>query len=223
MKRRNVKRPYDAARRRQAADETRARILEHACKLFIRDGYAATPVARIAKAAKVAVDTVYASVGTKQELLRLLIETAISGSDRAVPAEQRGYVQEIQAEPDARRKLAIYAHALRIIHERLAPLLGVLEAAAASDKALAGVWKRIADRRAANMRRFAADLAATGQVRPDADVEEIADVIWATNAPEFYLLLVRDRRWSPDRFEAWLAAAWGHLLLRDAPRDQERC
>ena len=54
---------------------------------------------------------------------------------------------------------------------------------------------------------------ATGQLRPGLDVDEIADVIWATNATEFYLLLVGDRGWTPERFEAWLAASWIRLLL----------
>jgi AcrR family transcriptional regulator len=215
MKRRKVKRAYDASQRRQAAQRTRIDILRAAQRLFIRHGYVATTVAMIADAAHVAVDTVYASVGTKQELLRELIETAISGKSRAVPAEQRDYVRAIIAEPDARRKLAIYAAALRRIHERLAPLTRVLRDAAGADEELARTWKSIAERRAANMRRFAADLAATGQVRPEIPVDEIADVIWATNASEFYLLLVGERRWSPERFERWLGSAWIRLLLVD--------
>lgn len=221
MKQREVKRRYDASRRRQAAERTRAEILQSAQRLFIRRGYAATTVANIAEAAKVAVDTVYASVGTKQELLRTLIETAISGSSRAVPAEQRDYVRAIHAEPDARRKLVLYAEALRRIHERLAPLTRVLKDAALVDKELASVWKRIADRRAANMRRFATELAATGQLRSDVDVQEIADVIWATNSPELYLLLVSERGWSPERFAGWLARAWSKLLLRDDRQEGE--
>ena len=54
------------------------------------------------------------------ELARLLIETAISGSTQAVPAEDRDYVQAIQAAPDARTKIAIYAAAMRSIAGRLA-------------------------------------------------------------------------------------------------------
>jgi len=44
-------------------------------------------------------------------------------------------------------------------------------------------------------------------------VEEAADVIWATNSPEFYLLLVRERGWTPERVEGWLADTWRRLLL----------
>jgi hypothetical protein len=33
------------------------------------------------------------------------------------------------------------------------------------------------------------------------------------NSPEFFLLLVHERRWSGDRFERWLADTWVRLLL----------
>ena len=87
----------------------------------------------------------YASIGTKQVLFRTLLESAISGTDRAVPAEERDHVRAIRAEPDARRKLTIYAQALRRIHERLAPLTRVLKEAAAGEEELAKLWRSIAD------------------------------------------------------------------------------
>jgi AcrR family transcriptional regulator len=215
VKRRRVKRRYDTTGRQQAAASTRASILAAARRTFIEQGYARTTMADIARAAEIALDTIYASIGKKQVLLQTLIEAAISGTDRAVPAEEREYVRAIHAEPDARRKLAIYARALRAIHERLTPLMRVLKEAATMDETLATLWKSIADRRASNMRRLAKELAATGQLRSDVDVDETADVIWATNAPEFYVLLVEDRGWSPAAFEAWLVRAWTRLLLRD--------
>ncbi|CAN5743106.1 hypothetical protein BH09MYX1_BH09MYX1_08290 [soil metagenome] len=121
----------------------------------------------------------------------------------------------IHAEPDARRKLRIYARALGSIHGRLAPLLNVLKEAAAGDDELVKLWEGISERRAKNMQRFAAELLATGQLRGDVDVQEAADVIWATNAPEFYLLLVSERGWSKAKFETWLAEAWIRLLVRE--------
>ena len=44
------------------------------------------------------------------------------------------------------------------------------------------------------MRLFARDLAATGELRPDLDVDEIADVVWSMNSAEYFTLLVRERR-----------------------------
>src|SRR3569623_457052 len=76
-----------------------------------------------------------AAVGRKPELVRLLIETAISNTQQAVPAEQRGYVQRIQAAATAREKLALYAAAVVDIQGRLAPLVRALEVAAAAEPA----------------------------------------------------------------------------------------
>src|SRR5579859_6929643 len=115
-----VKRRYDATGRRQAAARTRAVILDAARELFAERGYAATPMTAIADRAGVALDTVYASVGRKPEVARLLIETAISGTDQAIPAEQRDYVQAIRAAPNADAKIAIYAAARAAIAPRLA-------------------------------------------------------------------------------------------------------
>jgi AcrR family transcriptional regulator len=207
------KRTYDATSRRLAADQTRRDILDAAQRLLARRGYAATSVAEVAREAGVAIDTVYASVGRKPDLVRLLVERAISGADAPVPAEARDYVRAIRAEPDAARKLAIYAGAVRAILERLAPFVRAVHAAAPAHPEVASVWAEISARRARNMRLLAADLAATGALRPGLSVEEAADVIWATNAPELYYLLVGERGWSPARYEAWLADAWRRLLL----------
>jgi hypothetical protein len=75
----------------------------------------------------------------------------------------------------------------------------------------AALWRQITDRRAANMRRFTADLATVASLRVDPDAA--ADIIWATNAPELYQLLVSQRGWSPERYEHFLADTWRRLLL----------
>jgi hypothetical protein len=61
---------------------------------------------------------------------------------------------------------------------------------------------------------FAADLFATGQMRDDLSVDEIADTVWVTNSSEVYLLLTRDRGWDQARFERWLTGSWQRLFLR---------
>ncbi|MEW9527662.1 TetR/AcrR family transcriptional regulator [Microbispora sp. NPDC049125] len=210
-----VKRRYDTTRRREAAGRTRRAVIDAATELFLEQGYAVTTMAAIARRAGVNTDTVYASVGAKPALFRLLVETALSGRDHAVPAEERDYVRAMRAEPDPAGKLAIYAGAMTRIHARLAPLFAVLQTAAPSAPELGDLWREIAERRAANMRLLAADLSATGRLR--VDVDEAADVIWATNSPEFYLLLVRDRGWAPERYERWLAGSWTRLLLHAEP------
>jgi AcrR family transcriptional regulator len=213
MKRATTKRAYDSRSRREAAQTTRQSILDAARRLFLEKGYAATTMPEIARAAGIALDTVYAAVGKKPSLFRLLVEAAVSGSDRAVPAEERDYVRAIRKEADAARKLKLYAAALRRIQPRLAPLFRVLQGAAPLDPELDALWHGISQRRARNMRLLARNLAATGRLRPDLSVGKAADIIWSMNSPEFYLLLVEERGWSPGAFERWLADAWIRLLL----------
>jgi AcrR family transcriptional regulator len=205
---------YDSSARKEAAQATRRAIFESARRLFLEQGYAGTTMAAIARGAGIALDTVYAAVGRKPTLFRLLVEAAISGRDEAVAAEQRDYVRAIRAESDAARKLQIYAAALRAIQPRLAPLFRVLQAAAPLDADLNAMWQEIAQRRAANMRLLAKELAATGRLQAGLSVAKAADIIWSMNSPEFYLLLVEERGWSPEEFESWLAEAWTRLLLR---------
>ena len=97
---------------------------------------------------------------------------------------------------------------------RTAPVFLALRDAAARDPACAALQAEITGRRAANMRLFAADLRATGDLRPDLDDDEVADIVWSMNAAEYRVLLVGERGWSAERFGTWLADAWTRLLLR---------
>lgn len=210
------KRRYNTTRRQEAAEINRRSILDAARQTFLERGYLATTMSSIAQRAGVALDTIYATVGGKPALFKLLVESALSGTDQPVAALEREYVRAIQAEANPKEKLALYARAICAIHMRLAPLFKVLQSATAADPELALLWSEIAKRRAKNMRLFASDLKQTGGLRAGVDIDEAADVIWSTNSPEFYLLLVEQRGWSPERFEHWLADAWARLLLEDA-------
>ncbi|MDQ4048601.1 MAG: TetR/AcrR family transcriptional regulator [Actinomycetota bacterium] len=215
MTRQDRTRRYHSPLREERALNTRRVILDAARKLLVELGYGQMTMNAVAREAGVALDTVYESVGRKPVLVRLLVETAISGEDEAVPAAERDYVHRIRGAPTAREKIAVYSDALRQILPRLAPIVVALRDAASAHPDLVALWKEIAERRAANMRLLADDLIATGELRPELDREAVADVIWSMNAPEFYTLLVGERGWSPDRFAAWLAEAWERLLLAE--------
>ena len=206
-------RTYRSPVRVEKARRTRRSILAAARRQFTEQGYAATTMVEIAAEAGVALDTVYAAVGAKSVLFRLLLETAISGTDEAVAADERDYVRRIRSQPRARDKLAIYAEAVRAISERRAPLHLVLRDAASQAPELAEIRDEISTRRATNMHRLAQDLIATGDLDPELTADEIADVVWSMNSAEFYQLLVNDRGWSPDRFQQWLADTWCRLFL----------
>jgi AcrR family transcriptional regulator len=204
-------RPYDNTGRRAASQQRKGRILTAARELFLERGYVGTTMPAIADRSGAAIDTVYELVGRKPDLFRLLIETAISGQDNPVAAEEREYVKRMQAEPTATGALAIYADALPRIHARLAPLVAILQSAASAEPQLADLWHEISERRATNMRRLAAGLQATGELA--VPIDYAADIIWATNSPEVYLLLVHQRHWPPQAYSTWLLDTWQRVLL----------
>jgi AcrR family transcriptional regulator len=207
------RRRYTSPARAGQAAQTRGAVLQAARELFAERGYAATAVAAIAARAGVAVDTVYASVGRKPQVLRELLETALSGTDQAVPAAERDYVRRVRAAGSAGDKIAVYAAAVAAIGVRMAPVHRALAEAALTDPDCAALRAEIGARRAANMRLFAADLRATGEVRPDLTDDEVADVVWSMNSAEYRALLIGERGWPAERFGAWLADAWTRTLL----------
>jgi AcrR family transcriptional regulator len=207
------RRPYDGTRRRAHSADTRRRILVAARDLFLAGGYRGTSVTAIAQRAKVNPDTVYTLVGSKPALLRELIEQAVSHADHAVPAEERDYVLAIRAEPDARRKLEIYAAALVTTQQRLAPLYRVVREVAPSEPDVAALWREISERRLEHMHRFVADVAAAQPLRPGLTTADGAHHVWLLNSPDVYLLLSDDRKWSTGEIREWLATTWERLLL----------
>ena len=88
-------RPYRSPRREEQAAATRRRILRAAKQLFTTKGYSDTGVAEVARRAKVSVDTLYASVGRKPQLLLAVHDMVLGSADEPIPAEQREYVAAI--------------------------------------------------------------------------------------------------------------------------------
>jgi AcrR family transcriptional regulator len=211
----SVRRRYDATRRQAAAAQTRQSIAAAARELFISRGYAATTMAAIAATAGVAQDTVYATFGPKPALFRHVVEIALSGASEPIPALERDIYRDVQAEPDQERILALMAHTIRMIHERLAPLFDVLSAAAQTDEELKAFADELAARHVVHMSVFVEDLTNKGGLRAGLTHEMATDVIWVTTSSEFYLLCVRGRGWTPEEFEVWLTDTWRRLLLAE--------
>lgn len=209
-------RPYRSEVRAEKAAATRRAVLDAARSLMVTKGYDATTVAEIARVAGVSVDTVYASVGRKPELVVAVIDMVLGSSEEPIPAEQRDYVVAIRAARTGQEKLHLYAASMGVVMPRTAPLIDALRRAGETNDDCAAAWSALVDRRARNMLLFAADLRASGDLRADLDDREVADIVWSTNAPEYYLLLTA-RGWSTDRYVRLLEDLWCRLLLQEPP------
>jgi AcrR family transcriptional regulator len=216
-----VKRRYSSARRQEQAAINRRTILEAALELFTNRGYRETSVAEIARHARVSVDTLYAAVGRKPELLLavhdlVLGEMELDQSSRPLVADERAYVKAIQAEPTAAGKLRLYADALGRLLPRVTPLSNALREAGSTDPACRRLSASIDERRAANMRRMARGLRETGELRDDVTDDDVADLLWSMNSPAYFSMLV-ERGWTGERYADLIADVWTRTLL--APRD----
>jgi AcrR family transcriptional regulator len=202
-------RTYDARRRQEAAERTRLVILAAARDLFAENGYAATSVQAVADRAQVAIDTVYAKVGRKPELLLAVHDMALAEGPSPVPAEQRDYVRAVRAAPTAAAKLRVYAAAMGRLLPATVPIMNALREAGATDPACAAQYEQLSRRRAANMRLLAADLRSTGEVREELTDAAVGDLVWSLNSPEWFSLIISSGR-TPQEFADLL----GDILCR---------
>lgn len=209
----NGSRQYRSAVRAAQAAATRHRLLSAAWTLFTERGYAATTVTQVAEAAGTSVDTLYAAIGRKPVLMRAVVESAISGTDEAIPALQRDYVRRVRAAPDAATKLELYAAAIAAMSPRTAPIFLALQDAARTDADCAALNAEISTRRATNMRSFAGELRETGDLREGLADDVVGDIIWATAGAEHYTQLVSGRGWTPAQFGDYLREVWSSLFL----------
>ena len=211
-------RRYDATARRAAADRTRRRVLTAAHRLFTTQGYAETSVAQIARGARVSVDTVYAAVGRKPQLLLAVHDMVLAGGQEPVAAEDRDYVRAVREAPTARAKIETYAAALGHVLPATAPLMNALREAGTTEPECRVVWQAINDRRAAHMLLFAADLRATGELRGDLTDRQVADLVWSMNSAEYFGLLAL-RGLTPEEYAGQVSDVWCRTLLAaPAPR-----
>jgi AcrR family transcriptional regulator len=209
------RRRYDASQRRAQARATRRAVLATAGQLFADHGYQRTSMKDIAAGAGVSVETVYGYFGTKAGLLKELLDVTVAGDDAPIPVPDRAPAQAVEATPDGRTKLALYAAFLATVQARLAPLYLIIRGAAEGDKDAADLWAELGAQKLAGMTMLARHLADAGVLAPGRSVEETRDELWALGAIEVYELLVGQRGWSPDRYRDWLVDVWANRLLAE--------
>ncbi len=209
-----TKRPYDARRRRERAQEerraTRLRVVEAARGLFLTRGYVATTMAAIAREAGVALQSVYTAGQSKADLLHLVADLAVAGDDQEVMLLERPSFAAIGDEPSAERQVQMIAALIAATMERLAPVwVAYREAASVDAKAAANLV-------AAHRRRletFAGMVRMLPERRLRRSPEQTTDTLWAIGSIDVFLLLSSIRGWDPVQYSEWLSRTLVDQLL----------
>jgi AcrR family transcriptional regulator len=201
-------------RRREQAEATRQAVLNAAERLFLRDGYAATPVPAVAAEAKVALKTVYVIFTTKSGLLHELWNVRLGGDAEPLPVVDRPWYRDLLAEPDPRRMLRRFATQSRQVKQRAGALMMVIRNGAPTDPAVMNLWRLIQDEFHAVLRPIAARLSADGVLAGHLTTATASDLLWTLNHPDVWHLLCLERGWTPDAYEDWLGRSFESQLLR---------
>jgi AcrR family transcriptional regulator len=189
--------------RERKAQLTRDEILRAARRLFAEHGYARTSVRDIAKTAGVSAQTVYDSIGSKQQLVASLNDLidAEAGIGAIVRADLRS--------DDPATVAATSARVTRSILEHCGDIIRALVTGAAAEPELAAVLAEGQRRHAAGAASVVARLRELGVAPPD----DAAETLAALSDVRFALVLQESYGWSLDRLERWIAAAAAALLL----------
>jgi AcrR family transcriptional regulator len=197
--------------RERRAQLTRDEILGAARRLFAERGYAGTSMRDIAQAAGVSAQTVYDSIGTKQELVARLND--LVDAEAGIAA----IVQAARQSDDPGEVAATPARITRSILANCGDIVRAMASGAAAEPALAaaleeGLRRHVAGSReiVQMLRRLDAPLAA--------DPDEVADALAALSDFRFALVLNESYGWPLDRIEDWIAGLSRAVAL-GAPRN----
>ncbi|MFF4354722.1 TetR/AcrR family transcriptional regulator [Streptomyces sp. NPDC001530] len=188
------KRAYSSPLREKSAAQTRALILQQATELFADRGYGRVTVADIAAAAGVASKTVFASVGSKRDILDRIVDegVAASGYERAM--------EQVLGRRTPEAILEALARGTRLGNEGQFTVHEAIRKALPSHEHGEALWERAtADYRGAL--HAAARHLHTLTPPPRYTVEETADLLWFWFGPSGWRTLVVEDGWSWDRAE----------------------
>lgn len=197
-----------AVNRRAKAEATRARIIASAYDLFCRAGYRGTTMGLIAEQAQVAVQTVYFTFHTKDDLLQAVFEWTVLGDDGKPPPLQDWHIEAF-AEPDTYRAVPKLVAGIGTINARMAPLIPVFHAVA-QDPAGA-IYRKSEDLRRADMTRLADALDQKTPLRKGVTVRLAADLLFVLTGPALYRDFVIEAVWTPQDWTRWVT----DTLIRD--------
>jgi AcrR family transcriptional regulator len=201
---------YHSERRQEQAEATRQAILDAARALFIERGYAGTTVADIAAAARVAVPTVYVSVGTKPAILdelRKMIPVAAG-----VPEDTRAAFGLVS---DPRTVISGFVAGVRRLLETSGQLMYAIESAAPFEPVAAKAWGE-----GLVIHRFACGMAIErldelGALKDALPPARAGDVLSVLSLPATWRTLIREYGWAYDEVELWLVDTAIALIFRE--------
>jgi AcrR family transcriptional regulator len=196
--------------------DTEARILRAATELFLEQGYLATTLTAVTRAAGVGDRTVYVRFGTKAALLKRAVDVAIVGDTLPVDVTGRDWFLQSMTAPTLAKRIEAMAAGARGIVERAGPILAVAYDVESSHPILAEAARAGRNATRDSIRAMWRQAAQDGLLPAGADVEWLGDTAGLLSAAETYRLMSRTLQWDPDRYERWYRDTMTRLVAAAA-------
>ncbi|MGA7523591.1 MAG: helix-turn-helix domain-containing protein [Acidobacteriaceae bacterium] len=201
------RRAYKSLTRQRQAHETRGRIVEAARQLLQAEGYAGMTVEAVARRAEVAVQTVYAVFGSKTGILAELLNQTTFGPD------YEDTVRETLEERQPEARLRGAARIARQIHDAQREGFDLLRGAGVVAPELARLEQERERIRYEREETMIVSLRDAKRLRPGLSYPAARDILWTLTSSDVYRMLVRERGWSSQKYQDWLADTLVRSLL----------
>jgi AcrR family transcriptional regulator len=205
------RRAYKSPVRQRQATETRSRIVEATRRLLETDGYAGMTIEAVARQAEVSAQTIYAVFGSKTGILAELLNQATFGAD------YEDTVRRTLEERDPEVRLRGAAQIARQIHDAQLTGFDLLRGAGVVAPELARLEQEREGIRYERQERMIVSLRGAKRLRPELSSRTARDILWTLTGSDMYRMLVRERGWSPQKYQDWLADTLVRTLLRPVP------
>lgn len=175
-------------------------MLDAAYELFCTDGYRTTTMEAIAERAGVAVQTLYFTFHTKDELFQAVHERTVLGEENLPPPLQPWYLAAVAAE-DIRYAVRHICRGVLSISREVAPMIPAFHAVAGDP---AGeVWERSQQMRHDGMVDLVTELVKKAPLRKNITKDHAADVLYLLLGPDLYWTMVLGRGWTERQLADW--------------------
>ncbi|MEO6125096.1 MAG: helix-turn-helix domain-containing protein [Ilumatobacteraceae bacterium] len=195
--------------RSEKAAETRRRMLDAAYELFAERGFRGTTMDTIAERAGVAVQTLYFTFHTKDDLLQAVQDRAVLGDGEPVPPPMQPWFAAMVAANRIAESVRHFAKGIDAIAARVAPLIPTMHEVA-GDPAGA-VWRESERLRRDGFVSIIATWTTKAPLRPGLDEPKAVDLLLVLAGPEIYRQLVVDSGWTHDEHVYWVEC----IVLRE--------
>jgi len=210
------KRPYKSLVRKRQAGDTRQRIVDAARQLLRSAGYDGMTIEAIAQRAEVSAQSVYAIFRSKTGILTELLDQSTFGD------EYEEAVRQAMSASDPETRLRLAARIARQIHEPLSATFDLLRGAGVVAPELAKLEQQRERLRYERQERMIISLRDAKRLRLGLNHQTARDIFWMLTGRDVYRMLVRERGWSPQKYQDWLADTLVHSLLSPARRSPIR-